>query len=177
MKSLFSKRYFSFSNLADLHWKIMSNKERLISLGWAIKSELLEGNKSLDDLKKQLLNVSESFSPAIDYFHSFPEWSTRNRREISSGIIQTGSSTMTKKECSPRIHCFSFRQLNHTSFNCIKLEMSLHRKIMKILRIVLISIDYRLPMDMFFKMLWFYLHWEISSKDKIQVETRHLSRF
>lgn len=51
----------------------MSNKERLISLGWAIKSELLEGNKSLDDLKKQLLNVSESFSPAIDYFHSFPE--------------------------------------------------------------------------------------------------------
>ena len=51
----------------------MSNKERLISLGWATKSEYLEGNKSLDDVKKHLLNVSESFSLVFDYFHSFPE--------------------------------------------------------------------------------------------------------
>lgn len=52
----------------------MSNKERLMSLGWAIKPEYLEGNKSFDDMKKQLLNVSAFFSSAVfDYFYLSPE--------------------------------------------------------------------------------------------------------
>ncbi len=37
----------------------MSIKDQLISLGWSVKSELIEGNKQrMEDVKKQLLDVS-----------------------------------------------------------------------------------------------------------------------